>query len=296
MCLQVLLTTSGVMPEKEGKQMAATTLLNTFKDASGLVTVGVYEARSASALGAHTDQAAHVPDDMIVVGGGACAEWTGYGALLTASYPDAHLSAWLASSKSHTKVDNHFFKTWAVGLKIEGITRQQLLEFIHVDRQESGMGTAPQASAYVPAGHVLLGGGIKIEWTGYGVLATASYPSSNRSWTAKSKSHTVEAQANLKCWAISLRKNLPVGTVDTVISNITSPSSFGPSASSDVPPGYALSGGGGEVRWTSFGNLLWRLQPSTETTNQDFAASGKSHTETDSSTVTAYAMGIKINP
>ncbi len=35
-----------------------------------------------------------------------------------------------------------------------------------------------------------------------------------------------------------------------------------------VKPGFALVGGGGEVRWNYWGNFLWKLEPSNLTSSE----------------------------
>lgn len=58
--------------------------------------------------------------------------------------------------------------------------------------------------------------------------------------------------------------------------------------------GFALTGGGADVHWRGAGNLLWRLEPTTTTSNQEFAASSKDHDISDLSSIAAYALGIQI--
>lgn len=268
--------------------------LNTFHDASGLVTVGVFRARSAGPAQHHVDEGADVPDDMIVIGGGALAVNLPVGALLTASYPNDHLSAWLASSKDHLTPLPHYLTVYAIGLKIEGMSRDQLLDAIHINTQESGLGSHPEATASVPGGFVLVSGGFRINWSGAGNLATASFPSTNLSWTAKSKDHGVLSPATLKVYAIGLREQLPVGRVQVAIGKRESAVSSHPSSAADVENGFALTGGGAEAHWHKYGSLLWRLDPATTTSNQEFSAASKDHDYVEPTTITAYSMGIRI--
>jgi hypothetical protein len=55
---------------------------------------------------------------------------------------------------------------YALGLRIQGMTRDQLLENIRVDVQDSGTASHPETSANMEADFVLLGGGFKAEYTG----------------------------------------------------------------------------------------------------------------------------------
>lgn len=63
-------------------------------------------------------------------------------------------------------------------------------------------------------------------------------------------------------------------------------------ATATVEPGYALTGGGGDVHWSGAGNLLWRLEPSAW--GPGFTAASKDHLWSSPASITAYAMGMRI--
>lgn len=268
--------------------------LNTFHDASGKVTVGVFRSRSASEAQHQFDIGAEVPADMVAIGGGGVAAEFPWGALLTASYPNRDLSAWLVSSKDHDQPNPHYLTAYAIGLQIEGMSREELLDAIYINTNESGTGQHPESSVTMPSEYSLISGGFKVEWTGYGNLATASFPDTDRSWTARSKDHNWPSPANLRVYAIGLRKNLPVGRVDVKIGSQESAVSQHPACVADVVNGYALTGGGAEAHWHTSGSLLWRLEPATTTANQEYGVSSKDHMVVEPCTITAYALGIKI--
>lgn len=271
-------------------------LLNTFRDQSGRITVGVFRRVSAPAQH-HHDVGADVPDGWVVVGGGAVATDRGNGALLTASYPNSELTAWLASSKDHNAPESHILTCFALGMRIEGMTATDLRGAIHIETGDSGWAPHPEATAKTPDGFILLGGGAKVEWEpGPGNLLTGSFPSTDRSWTVRSKDHLVSSPANIRSWAIGLRRNLPVGTVVGSIRREDSGVSAHPSVAADVSDGFALSGGGANINWHGGGNLLWRLEPTTDTTNQEFRASGKDHIVSDPASITAFSMGVRLHP
>jgi hypothetical protein len=104
----------------------------------------------------------------------------------------------------------------------------------------------------------------------------------------------VSSPANIRAYAISLRENLPVGQVRVAIDSDESGVSSHPSVVADMTDGFALTGGGADVHWRGAGNLLWRLEPTTTTSNQEFAASFKDHDISDPSSIAAYALGIQI--
>ncbi|MEW6367208.1 MAG: hypothetical protein AB1714_21465 [Acidobacteriota bacterium] len=277
------------MPQRE---------LGTFQDSSGKITVSVFERKAGDSQQHFHDYAATVPDDMIAIGGGAEATSAPYGALLTASYPNSELSAWLASSKDHNLPNPHKLKVYAIGLKIAGMSRDKLLEHIHVGRDQSGLAQHPEASESIPPGYLLVSGGFHVNWFDFnpsgGNLATASFPENALAWKARSKDHYVVSRANLTVYAIGIKENLPVGQIERSIQSKDSAHAQHPSATADVLPGFALTGGGAEVHWSGAGNLLWKLQPTTQTTNQDFSAGSKDHQEVSPATLTVYSVGIRV--
>ncbi|MEU1309212.1 hypothetical protein ABZ419_10005 [Streptomyces cinnamoneus] len=268
-----------------------------YTDASGRVTVAVFSYRGNPAQQHWNDQTVRVADgDMIAIGGGATAVEGPHGALLTASYPNDDLTGWTVSSKDHLDAQPHELTAHVIGLKIAGMSRAQLLRSVHVARADSGTVPHPEAEAGIPssAEYALVGGGFRVNWQGAGNLATASFPSTDFSWKARSKDHVVSSPASIRSYAISLRRDLPAGRVTTALVRAESGQAQHPAAVATLPPGYALTGGGAEVHWRGAGNLLWRLEPST-TWNASFSAASKDHHVADPATLTAYALGIRLS-
>ncbi|OUA56117.1 MULTISPECIES: hypothetical protein [Bacillus cereus group] len=266
----------------------------TYHDASGLITVTVFSHTGSPPQAHWINEEILVGDgDMIAIGGGGTAT-DNPGALLTASYPNGELSGWVVSSKDHIVDSPHELTTYVIGLKIAGMSRQQLRDSIYISQADSGVGPHPEAETGVPSDDFLLiGGGFMVDWHGAGNLATASFPDTEFSWKARSKDHEISDPSNLRVFAIGIRRNLPVGQVKVAITESTSGQSPHPAATATVAPGFALMGGGAEVHWHGAGNLLWNLQPSTSY-DQSFSAASKDHVTSDPSTITAYAMGIRI--
>ncbi|NUS85706.1 MAG: hypothetical protein HOY75_23995 [Streptomyces sp.] len=272
------------------------TRLNTFYDASGLVTVSVFSHRGSPPQQHWIDETVLVGDgDMIAIGGGATGMEYPEGALLTASYPTDDLSGWTVSSKDHRADQPHELVSYVIGLKIAGMSRDELLRSVYVSRADSGTAPHPEAEAGIPSSndYVLVGGGFKVEWHGQGNLATASFPATETSWKARSKDHLASDPANLRVYAIALKRNLPVGRVLTSISRSDSTQTAHPAAVASVAPGYALTGGGAEVHYHGAGSLLWKLEPAT-TQTPSFSAASKDHLASDPSSLTAYSLGIRI--
>ncbi|MBB5119244.1 hypothetical protein [Streptomyces eurocidicus] len=272
------------------------TPLNTFHDASGRVTVSVFSHYGNPPQQHWYDKTTLVGDgEMIAIGGGATATDANPGALLTASYPTDDLSGWTVSSKDHLQAHPHALVSYVIGLKIAGLSRAQLLRSVYVSRADSGTAPHPEAEAGIPSSndYVLVGGGFRVDWHGAGNLATASFPSTEFSWKARSKDHGQSDPANIRAFAIALRRDLPVGRVVSSITRADSGQTAHPAAVASVTPGYALTGGGGDVHWRGAGNLLWRLEPATSQT-PSFTAASKDHLWSDPSSITAYALGIRL--
>lgn len=231
--------------------------------------------------------------DMIAIGGGGTATDKGEGALLTASYPNDDLSGWIVSSKDHIKSCVHDLVTYVIGMKIAGMDREQLKDAVYISIADSGIAQHPEAETSINSDYVLLGGGFRVDWKGEGNLATASFPYTQSSWKARSKDHIKRDPSNIRVFAIGLKKDLPVGQVVNTIGKANSSRYQHPAAVADIEPGFVLTGGGAEVHWNGEGNLLWKLEPSTSTT-QSFSVASKDHIKYDPSTITAFALGIKL--
>jgi hypothetical protein len=289
-------------PEAQPKLTAGQrNLLNVFHDASGKVTVSVFELQSPSQQESFTDFGVDVPSDMVAIGGGGMGAEFPEGALLTASYPNSDLSSWLVSAKDHYYPNPFILTAYAIGMKIEGLTRQQLLDYIAIVPQQSGLAGHPRAEAALPPGFLLVSGGINVNWdvdpgASQGNFATASCPQNNSAWFAASKDQHYVSPANLTAYAIGLKEDLPIGTVNVFISPPSvSAVAPHPSSTSVLPGGYALTGGGAMVSYgAGYGNLLWMLQPSTGITEQNFTAASKDQIEPSPATISTYSIGIQV--
>jgi vibriolysin len=269
------------------------------QDSSNKVTMAVFQEQAPAPAANFTDFAVELPSgedtaNMVVIGGGATGAETPQGALLTASYPSADLSAWLVSSKDHDVSNPHRLTGFAIGLKITGMTRAQLQSAVRVVSKRSSRVAHPQATASAPAGFLLVGGGFRVNWQpGAGNLATASFPEFSNSWTARSKDHFVSSPATIDSFAICLQARLPAGTLVRGDNSEESPLSQHVEASTRLDDTFALTGIGAEVRWTPPGSLLWRLEP-THGRSQGVTAGAKDHEEPSLATVKAWAIGIRL--
>jgi len=270
------------------------TRLNTFNDSSGKITVAVFNHIGDPPQEHWIEEEILVGDgDMIAIGGGGVAS-ENPGALLTASHPNGDLSGWVVSSKDHEVQDAHRLVTYVVGLKIAGMSREQLRSSVFVSLADSGVTPHPEAETGVPDdSFVMVGGGFRVDWHGAGSLATASFPSTEFSWKARAKDHDISDPSNLRVYGMCLRRDLPVGRIVVSAQRSDSGQAQHPATITNVAQGFALTGGGVEVHTDGPGNLVWKLEPSTNN-SPSFACASKDHVDFSPATLTGHAIGIRL--
>jgi hypothetical protein len=142
---------------------------------------------------------------------------------MAASFPTDDLSGWTTRSQDHNGwTDPHVLTGYVIGLKIAGMSRQDLINSVYVSRADSGSASHPESEAGVPSGndYVLVGGGFQVT-PGASNFGTASFPDTEFTWKARSKDHYVSSPANIRSYAISIRRHLSVGTVFGDIERLT---------------------------------------------------------------------------
>ncbi len=270
--------------------------LSEHSDASGRIKVALF-ARSAPVAQAHfTDFAIDVPDDYVVVGGGAEGQDVPQGNLLTASYPNANLSAWLVSSKDHLASAPVKVRGWAIGVKIAGLSRQQVRDAITVSHAVSALVSHGSVAATLPAGYLLLGGGFRVDWSGTGNLGVSSYPNTAASWHVQSKDHVASSPAYARAYVIGIRDQIAgVGNLRNAIGHTLSAYAAHPAARTTLQSGFALTGCGADGRYngTVQGNLLWRIQPADDGVQRSCLANSKDHVSSSPGHIDAYAIGLQ---
>jgi vibriolysin len=286
--------TVGAQAQQEAGPTEAV-LIDQHTDASGKLTVALFEQVAPAPVFFFTDFSVVVPPDYVVIGGGVEGAELPVGHLLTASYPNADLSAWLVSTKDHLVSNPARIKAWAIGLKIVGLTRKQVRKHVRVTQAIGGLGPFPEASVAVRPGFTQIGGGFRINWTGAGNLGTASYPVADGVWRAAGKDHLAPSPATAQAYSIGLRNSIPgVGDIVGVTTSQQSPLVAHPRASAFIASGYALSGCGALVNWTGAGNLLWMLKPVAVSDFHGCEAASKDHEFSSPATIRTFAMGIRV--
>jgi hypothetical protein len=177
--------------------------------------------------------------------------------------------------------------------------------------KESAKAQHPSATATVPQGYVLTGGGAQANWNSKGSLLTASYPNDSTGWVAKSKDHGSgnEEAATVTAYAIgikaadsasrSVKEIFEKKNFETKLFTATSAKEENhPTAVISVDLDYVLVGGGAYVNWdreggNRKGNLLTASYPASLYT---WNVASKDHLSgnEDPSKITAYAIGARV--
>ena len=119
--------------------------LGTFKDASGRVTVTVFSHQGSPAQAHWNEEEILVGDpDMIAIGGGGTGSDIPAGNLLTSSHPNDDLSGWVVSSKDHEVSSPVELATFVIGMKIAGMSKQDLKNSVFISQADSGVASSPR--------------------------------------------------------------------------------------------------------------------------------------------------------
>ena len=242
----------------------------------GKITVNVWHCQTSSPQ-AHPRLGCSVGSDHVLVGGGGWAEFNGGGAFLTGSYPvDANLTTWQAESKDHGVSDPHILHTYAIGLKLTGVSRPTLMANMKLTSNTGESAAYADGWAEMPATHLLISGGAKVNWSGAGNLLTSMGPNvgfcttdpcDGQRWLAGSKEHGWSSPATITAFAIGIKPTIAgFGNLKVVrhwLAVLGVSAGVGTfSGSVPTSTGAVVSVGGG-VSWepNDAGRLLFRMAP-----------------------------------
>jgi vibriolysin len=237
---------------------------------------------ASSGVVPHPSVQVNVPSQFKIIGGGALDHWSGAGNLLTASFPSG-LHTWVAAGKDHEQSSPASITAFAVAL-FDPADEWDVI----VISETSSVEPHPSATAVLPVGFTLTGGGAFVDWHGAGNLLTASFPNSDTSWEARSKDHDISDPAKITAFAIGVRHKSGVQLQRTT-RKVTSGVVPHPSAQVCLDAGWTLTGGGAFDNWSGDGNLLTASYPQ----GSCWIASGKDHMHSDPASITAYVIGVK---
>lgn len=224
--------------------------------------------------------------------GGAEAIYHGAGQMLTGSEPWLSSRAagwqphgWVASSKDHLHPDKGGVRAYAVSLYDQRDEWE-----VKVVIAKASRAPHPRATATLPAGFSVVGGGAKVHWKGLGSLLVDSYPSGTRSWTGSAKDHLKSDPSTLTVYAIGLRRR-DGKTPPIRIKQQTFERAAHPSGTVYTTPGWGLLGGGASVSKGGLGNMLVSLVPAAN--GRSFRAGAKDHLKSDGQRITVYLIEMK---
>lgn len=275
---------------------------------STTMTVAEFE-RSAEFAKSSSSVTVTVAPDYAAIGGGVEGADFPVGHLITTSRPLTS-SGWVVTSNDHLIHDPIRVRGWALGLKVTGMTRSQLSEFLVYQNQTSAFNASPVATTTLPAGYKLLGGGFALNAAPapgssvpgeLGLFPTASEPVGTIGWTVRATPHVLPATGSATVYAIGLKSNIPfVGTFDTAIVKKTTIADSNPSGIAAAPSGHMLTGCGASVQ--SDNARLWKLRPELVQSSSSFVSArchgaAKTHgTSLSDSRVDIFALGLrKVN-
>jgi hypothetical protein len=243
-----------------------------------------------SDITAHPVARVTVPPGYKLVGGGARDNWTGYGNLLTASFPETP-NTWMAAGKDHITGAPASITAFAVA-----IHDPDDLWDVRIGKSDAGNPEAiPLREQPVDSGYVMVGGGAQVLWSDVGNLLFASYAKDDKTWRGHSKAHSYTSDAKLVAYAIGLKCKLKEITVKSQIQEARSNESGEPSATASVASegseDYVMTSGGACIIYKEPGVLLTASYPKNGKT---WEGKGKAHHVPCSTAVAVQCIGVKV--
>ena len=153
----------------------------------------------------------------------------------------------------------------------------------------SGPSSYESLTVEVPPGYKVISGGGEL--VSGDILMAETYPSSATSWTTTFVDHSNDGRTgSIIAYAIGLYD--PLNEWDVVINSDLSSESNHPFATSSVPAGYLMSGGGARVTTpvSGFGVILFGSYP---TDSNTWMAVANEHYLAGTGTVQAFSVGIR---
>ena len=155
-----------------------------------------------------------IDTDFVLVGGGAQIGMTDpqAGALLTASRPrsEDHVDVWEVASRDREREDYHTLTAWAVGLKLEGVSRATLLRYMQYRETRARSWTETTVDAVLDPQYTLIGGGggrIYMQRPSSQTM-NGSYPQGDgRTWRVELVAESYDPNVLTTAWAIGIDTN-----------------------------------------------------------------------------------------
>lgn len=150
----------------------------------------------------------------------------------------------------------------------------------------------PSGELGVGRGYKVISCGARVNYHGNGNMLTAIFPTDHNTCVAAAKDHNLPDPASLEIWAMGLYD--PADAWQVQIFSASSSVAAHPTAQISVDPAYVMTGGGAQVKYAGYGNMLTATYPLSENL---WVAESKDHLESDPASLIVYAIGIKpTNP
>jgi len=268
---------------------------NVYSDISKLIEINIKTKTSGQAH--HPSVTIRADSGYLIIGGGAIANYNGYGQLLYESYPtDDTFTKWTVSSKDHLKSDIASITGYAIQMRIVGLSPSELRNYLQINEKTSTLAAHPSVAAYFYEGNrLLIGGGFKVNYrNGEGNMIVDSYPLSDNSWVVQSKDHLRSNEAYITSYAISISNNIPgIGELEVTVDTEGTSLSGGPTEQKTVlERTYVIVGGGANVTGNGYGNMLYKSHPSLECNS--WTAGEKDHIKGSEATMEVHAIGLRV--
>lgn len=272
-----------------------------FSDWSNQIHTKVFK-KTSQYPSSHHKAAVKVDDDYVLVGGGVeTIHLSGSSKFITESRPNTDLNTWHVRTKDHITPSSYLITTYAIGMKIDGVTAAYLRSKMRVFSKESGVENHPSTNVSIPSNYLLIGGGAEVKYNGNGNLLVHSYPGADtpggvHRWYAKSKDHQIADRATIKAYAIGI-ENISFPNIGYIQTDFNGGSAYlggggggYQQASSSPLSGWALTCPGGKSTFSGEGRMITTLYPQ----NLRFAiASSKDHIQGSNGNISAYALSVR---
>src|SRR5262249_47175398 len=123
----------------------------------------------------------------------------------------------------------------------------------------SSTASHPEVRVIVPDDYLLISGGCRDNWSGWGNLLVGSFPESPNTWACIGKDHEIADPSTIDGFAVALYD--PDHVWSATIQSTTSSAANWPQATVVLPTGYMLTGGGAIVHYKGWGNMLTASMP-----------------------------------
>ena len=163
---------------------------------------------STSQQAAHPYAAVAPTAGYTMTGGGAKANFSGAGSFLTASYPHFETTSgfyWYVNAKDHVHSDPATVTAYAIGIK--GAWPDVQTPLVSVYETSSAVAQHPSVTVTRPSSHtgVVTTGGAVDNWTGWGNMLTAIYPTGDTTWVASGKDQAQPSPASIDGYILMVR-------------------------------------------------------------------------------------------